>query len=94
MTAAADVVLRSNSRFAQMVAAIDGMGLACLARYLGDTRSGDLGPLMRIDPPQPPPVREIWMVVHQDIRHMPRIRAFTEFLTVALKQRARQLNPA
>jgi DNA-binding transcriptional LysR family regulator len=88
MTAQADVVLRSNSRFTQVAAAVDGMGLACLARYLGDGR-----PLVRLPSPVMPPLREIWMVVHQDIRHMPRIRAFTEFLTAALKQRARQLNP-
>ncbi|HEX9446797.1 MAG TPA: LysR substrate-binding domain-containing protein, partial [Dongiaceae bacterium] len=83
----------SNSRFAHLAAAIDGMGLACLARFLGDARAGNAGPLVRLDPPRPAPLREIWMVVHQDIRHMPRIRAFTEFLTAALKQRARQLNP-
>ena len=88
MTAEADIVLRSNSRFTHVAAAVDGMGLACLARYLGDSRK-----LVRLQPAVPPPLREIWMVVHQDIRHMPRIRAFSEFLTVALKQRARQLNP-
>jgi DNA-binding transcriptional LysR family regulator len=89
LTSRADVVLRNNSRFADLAAAVNGMGLACLARYLGDGR-----PLIRLDPPHPPPRREIWLVVHQDIRHMPRIRAFTEFLTTALKQRARQLDPA
>jgi len=88
MTPLADVVLRSNSRFTHVAAAVDGMGLACLARYLGDGRA-----LVRLQPRVPPPLREIWMVVHQDIRHMPRIRAFSEFLTAALKQRARQLNP-
>jgi DNA-binding transcriptional LysR family regulator len=89
LTAQADVILRSNSRFTQLAAAVDGMGLVCLMRYLGDTR-----PLIRLQPPTLPPLREIWMVVHQDIRHMPRIRAFTEFLTTALKQCVRQLNPA
>jgi DNA-binding transcriptional LysR family regulator len=88
LTSRADVVLRNNSRFADLAAAVNGMGLVCLARYLGDGR-----PLMRLDPPHQPPSREVWLVVHQDIRHMPRIRAFTEFLTTALKQRARQLNP-
>lgn len=88
LTWGADIVLRSNSRFTHVAATVDGMGLACLARFLGDAR-----PLVRLDTPVAPPLREIWMVVHQDIRHMPRIRAFTEFLTLALKQRAKQLNP-
>lgn len=88
LTAEAETVLRSNSRFTHVAATVDGMGLACLARFLGDSR-----PLVRLETPVAPPLREIWMVVHQDIRHMPRIRAFTEFLTVALKQHIRQLNP-
>ncbi len=87
-TAQARIVLRSNSRFAHVAAAQDGMGLVCLARYLADPRG-----LVRLETAVPPPVREIWMAVHQDIRHTPRIRALTEFLMTALKQRARQLNP-
>lgn len=89
LTSQADIVLRSNSRFSHAAAAEEGMGLVCIARFHGDR----LG-LVRLDPPSPAPLREIWLVVHQDIRHMPRIRAFTEFLTTALKQQARQLNPA
>jgi len=88
LTSQAQVVLRSNSRFAHAAAARDGMGLASLARYLGDSRG-----LVRLETPIPAPRREIWMAVHQDIRHTPRIRALSEFLTAALKQRAGLLNP-
>lgn len=88
LTSQAQVALRSNSRFAHAAAARDGMGLVCLARYLGDSRG-----LIRLETPIPAPSREIWMAVHQDIRHTPRIRALTEFLTAALKQRVRLLNP-
>src|SRR6185369_11591293 len=80
LTAQADIMLRSNSRFSHAAAAADGMGLACIARFHGDREK-----LVRLQPPSPAPLRELWLVVHQDIRHMPRIRAFTEYLTTALK---------
>jgi DNA-binding transcriptional LysR family regulator len=64
------------------------MGLVCLARYLGDGTA-----LLRLDPPAPPPLREIWLAVHRDTRHTPRIRALTEFLSGAFKEKASILAP-
>jgi DNA-binding transcriptional LysR family regulator len=90
MTARAEPALMSNSRFAHRAAAESGLGLAALARYLGDNRPG----LQRLTPPTPSPVRDLWLSVHSDIRHMPRIRALTDFLSVLLRQEAGRLHPS
>jgi DNA-binding transcriptional LysR family regulator len=81
--------LRSNSRYGLRAAALAGMGIVCLARYLGDTTD-----LVRLSPPSPPPVRELWLAVHNDIRHTPRVRAVTDFLAAGLRARAAVLAPA
>jgi DNA-binding transcriptional LysR family regulator len=87
LTAQARPALRSNSRFAQAAAAEQGLGIACLARYLGDPAD-----LVRLEAP-PAPVREVWLAVHQDIRHTPRIRAVTDFLAAELRAKAGILRP-
>ncbi|MCK8785703.1 LysR family transcriptional regulator [Roseomonas sp. NAR14] len=89
MTGRAQVALRSNSRFAQRQAACGGMGLACLARYLGDAAPA----LVRLETPVPPPRREVWLVVHRDTRHTPRIRSLTDFLGTAFQRRVAVLAP-
>jgi len=80
--------LCSNSRYSHRAAALAGLGLACLTRYLGDAV-----PLVRLVTPVLPPVRELWLAVHADIRHMPRIRAVTEALAAGVKARAEVLAP-
>ena len=89
LTAQSEITLRTNTRYAHLAAARAGMGIACLARYLGDPATG----LVRLAPPVPAPVRELFLVVHADIRHTPRIRALTEMLTATLKRQASLLNP-
>lgn len=84
----AAVALRTNSRYTHRAAAQAGLGLACLERFLGDDSD-----LVRLAPPSPPPLRELWMAVHTDIRHMPRIRAVTEALATGIKAQATVLAP-
>jgi DNA-binding transcriptional LysR family regulator len=69
-------------------ATLAGLGLACLTRSLGDAAG-----LVRLDPPSPPPVREFWLAVNTDIRHMPRIRAVTDALAAGVRARADRLVP-
>jgi DNA-binding transcriptional LysR family regulator len=88
LTAKATVALRSNGYYMLAAAAETGMGLACLPRVLGDTDR-----LVRLETPSVPPAREVWMGVHNDIRHTPRIRAVTDFLAAGLKQQASVLAP-
>ena len=84
----AAISFRSNSRYAHVAAAEAGIGLVCLARYLGDGAA-----LVRLDAAGVPR-REIWLAVHNDVRHTPRIRALTDFVTEGLRSRAGRLAPA
>lgn len=70
----ARVALRSNSRDAQLAAMRAGLGVACLPCYLADGIAG----VERIE--SGGPVREVWLGVHADLRHMPRIRAVIDAL--------------
>ena len=90
--ARAEVALVSNSRVIHRAAARDGVGIACLARYLGD----GVPELVRLTAPPtagPAPVRELWLGVHGDMRHTPRIRAFTAALQDGVRGAAGKLNP-
>lgn len=87
-TQSARVALRANSFHMLVAAAEAGMGLACLPRFLGDAAA-----LQQLGAPTPPPLHELWLGVHRDIRDAPRFRAITEFLAAGLKQQAAKLNP-
>jgi len=82
ITRHAAVALRTNSFHTQAHAAEAGMGVACLPHYLARTRR-----LQRVLAPEAPP-RELWLAVHEDTRHTPRIRALTEALSTGLRERA------
>ncbi|WP_353230987.1 LysR family transcriptional regulator [Novosphingobium sp.] len=70
----ARVALRSNSRDAQMAAMRAGLGLAYLPCFLAEGHAD----VVRIDDGGPP--RDVWLGVHADLRHMPRIRAVIDAL--------------
>lgn len=77
----ATIDFRSNSREVQLHAALAGAGIAALARYRADADPG----LVRLCPDRAPLVRDIWLGVHADMRHMPRVRAVMEVVVSALK---------
>lgn len=85
----ASVGFRSNSREVQIHATLAGAGIAALARYRADPEPG----LVRLNLAKPDLVREIWLGVHVDLRHMPRVRAVTGAVTDALRKNAVVLNP-
>jgi DNA-binding transcriptional LysR family regulator len=78
-----EVVLRTNDLGTQVTAARSGLGIAALPHYLGD---GDPR-LQRLEVMQKPVSRDVWLLVHRDIRHMPPVRAVMEFLTQCIKRR-------
>lgn len=88
LTRRASLALRSNSSATHVAAAEADMGICCVPRYFGDTAR-----LNRIETSPPAPLIELWMGVHNDIRHMPRIREITNFIAAGLKQQANVLNP-
>lgn len=78
-----EVVLRTNDLQTQVAAARAGLGIAALPHYLGD---GD--PLLqRHAVTQKPISRDVWLVVHRDLRQVPAVRAVMEFLVNCLKTR-------
>jgi DNA-binding transcriptional LysR family regulator len=68
--------LRSNSRYVQLAAARSGAGVAVLPCYLVDSGQG----LIRLCEPDVVPSREAWLVVHQDLQRVARVRAVLDFV--------------
>jgi DNA-binding transcriptional LysR family regulator len=73
-------VFTSTSRTVQAQMCLRGTGIAVLPRPLGDALSG----LQRIDTPDPPPSRDIWVGYHHDLRHMDRLRAMLDIADMVL----------
>jgi DNA-binding transcriptional LysR family regulator len=73
-------VFTSTSRTVQAQMCLRGMGVAVLPRPLGDAVSG----LQRIDAPDQPPTRDVWVGYHQDLRHMDRLRAMLDLADTML----------
>jgi len=67
-------VFTSTSRAVQAQMCLRGMGVAVLPGPLGDATAG----LQRIEMPDQPPGRDVWVGYHQDLRHMDRLRAMLE----------------
>ena len=78
-----EVVLRTNDLETQVAAARSGLGIAALPHYLGDSDPR----LQRYVVTQKPVSRDVWLVVHHDLRQVPAVRAVMEFLVNCLKPR-------
>lgn len=65
-----------------------GMGMAVLPRPLGDATSA----LLRIETPEPPPSRDIWVGYHHDLRHMDRLRAMLDIADTMLSESRIQMS--
>lgn len=74
------VVFRSSDAHAQVQACASSVGVALLPDYLGDNDSR----LRRLNSALSPPTRELWMLVHDDLRRAPRVRAVMDFLISVL----------
>ncbi|MFJ3464283.1 LysR family transcriptional regulator [Achromobacter spanius] len=70
----------STNRSVQAQMCLKGVGIAVLPRPLGDAVSG----LQRLDTPDQPPTRDIWVGYHQDLRHMDRLRAMLDIADMML----------
>lgn len=74
------VVYRVNSLLGSLDAVRSGMGIAILPCYLGDSEPD----LVRLVPPIDTLASELWLLTHPDLRHVGRIRAFLDFMALAL----------
>jgi DNA-binding transcriptional LysR family regulator len=81
VAASSEIVLRTNDLENQAAAARTGLGVAVLPLFLGETDPT----LERYDAPSAPPSRDVWLLVHRDLRQAPLVRAVMEFLTECIK---------
>jgi DNA-binding transcriptional LysR family regulator len=70
------IVLRTNDLESQRAAVRAGVGVAALPSYLGDPD----GDLRRVDAGRKPVTREVFLVVHRDLRRTPLVRTVMDFL--------------
>jgi len=71
-----EIVLRTNDLENQAAAARSGVGLAVLPKFLGDHDSQ----LHLYSGGKMPAGREVWLIVHRDLRRAPAVRAVAGFL--------------
>jgi DNA-binding transcriptional LysR family regulator len=72
----ARIALRCDNPLIQLQAAAIGIGIAELACFLGD----DCVDLVRIWPGEPPALRSVWLVLHEDMRRSARIRVVSSMI--------------
>jgi DNA-binding transcriptional LysR family regulator len=72
----ARIALRCDNPLIQLQAAANGIGIAELACFLGD----DCADLVRIWPGEPPALRSVWLVLHEDLRRSARIRVVSSMI--------------
>jgi len=82
--------VRTNGRDAMVALATSGVGLACLARAVGD----QLARLQRVELETAPPAPTLWLGIHRDVRATPRIRAVATYITSRLGDRLRTARTA
>ena len=71
---------RVNTLMAALEAARVGLGLAALPCYLAD----GVSPLKRVMPPLAELDSTLWMLTHEDLRHVARVRAFLDAMADGL----------
>ena len=89
MASRATVVLQTSSHEAAVLAAANGGGLACLARFRADAEDR----LIRIPVPAEPPSADVLLLVHKDNRDTPRIRVVLTHITDCIHELASMLQP-
>lgn len=86
LTGGAQPAFVSTLSLALLSAARASAGIAVLPRYLGDAE-----PALRHLPMPDPPSEGVWLTVHKDLKHTPRVRALLDFLAATLKADAQVL---
>jgi DNA-binding transcriptional LysR family regulator len=76
-----EIVLYSSDLENQAAAARSGVGLVALPHFVGDPDPR----LQRYEVDSAAPHRDVWLIVHRDLRNAPVVRAVLEFLTECLK---------
>lgn len=85
----AQVLLRTNSRETLFWATLQAGGLALLPCFRGDLEPA----LQRLDTSSPVPGAEVWLVVHEEMRHVPRVRVVLDCVTETFRRTTGATNP-
>jgi DNA-binding transcriptional LysR family regulator len=80
----ARVAARCDSPLIQLKAAASDVGIAELACFIGDA-SPDV---VRIWPDEPPAIRPVWLIVHQDLRRSARIKVVSSAIADAFRRQS------
>lgn len=78
------IAYRFDDMTAVVGAAIAGLGIARLPKFLGDNAPG----LIRLDVMKPQDYWKIWVLTHSDLRNTPKVSAFKDILIPFFKSRA------
>lgn len=76
------MALRSNSLEIQHAVAAGGFGIVGLPCFAGDRDER----LIRVHDNEPTLVRQVWLAIHEDVRHVPRVDAVATFLGETLQK--------
>lgn len=76
------IVSRANSILGALLSAKSGVGIAVLPVHLADPEMD----LARIVEPQGELTGEFWVVTHPEMRNVPKVRVFIDFLTSEIKK--------
>lgn len=83
------LVFRSNELSCLHAAAAAGLGVAAMPRFLGDADPG----LRRVETSSPAPGRDLWLLVHPDLRRSPRVRAILDHVAGSVRRDRALLDP-
>jgi DNA-binding transcriptional LysR family regulator len=70
-------------------ALVGGAGLAIVPCYAGAVEPS----LLRLTPPLDLPSQGLWMVVHEDLRHQPRVSLVADNLAALFERHEKELRP-
>jgi DNA-binding transcriptional LysR family regulator len=82
----ARTAMQCDNPLIQMQAAREGIGIAELACFLGDQSE-----LVRVWPSEPPLLRPVWLLVHQDLRGSTRVKLVSAAIVDAFRRNAKIL---
>lgn len=85
MIAPGRVLFRSDGTMARLAAVFAGVGIAVMPHLL----MAGYPTCARVLPQYQAPARTIWLAVHGDLRHVPRIRAVMDFIEAIFQEHSR-----
>lgn len=87
MAGAEGIAFRTNNLNARIAAVQAGLGVGLLPKMVGEGAAG----IVRVGPPEPVLTRELWLVVHRDMRDVPRIRECVQVLVRGMARERQRL---